>query len=68
MRKLLSTAALFFLFGIFSFVSAQTTYIHCGNLIDGATDEVQSQKTVIVEGSSIRAIEDGYAEVPADAT
>ena len=68
MRKLLSTAALFFLFGIFSFVSAQTTYIHCGNLIDGATDEVQSQKTVIVEGSSIRAIEDGYAEVPAEAT
>ncbi|MDZ7680182.1 MAG: amidohydrolase family protein [Fodinibius sp.] len=67
MRKLFSLLSLLFFLGISTFVSAQATYIHCGNLIDGVNDEVQSQKTVIIKGSTIQAIEDGYTDVPSDA-
>ena len=64
MRKLLSTFVLLLLFGFTNLIYGQSTYIHCGNLIDGVSDQVQSQKTIILDGSTIEAIEDGYAEVP----
>ena len=44
---------------------AQTTYLHCGRLIDGTTDEVQTEKTIIVADGRITGIEDGYTQ-PAD--
>lgn len=39
---------------------AQRTIIHCGNLIDGVSDNVMSQMSVIVEGNRIVAVEKGY--------
>jgi imidazolonepropionase-like amidohydrolase len=39
---------------------AQTTYIHCGQLIDGKSGEAQKDMTVVVEGKFIRRVEKGY--------
>jgi imidazolonepropionase-like amidohydrolase len=41
---------------------AQKIYIHCGNLIDGKTNDVQSQMTIVVEGNKIVAIEKGFTK------
>lgn len=45
---------------------AQTTYLYCGNLIDGKSNEVQKEMTIIVEGNKITAIEKGYKNAPAN--
>jgi len=52
---------------ILTFVSAyaQKTYIHCGNLIDGKSDKIKSQMTLIIENGSIIAVEKGFT--PPDA-
>jgi imidazolonepropionase-like amidohydrolase len=39
---------------------AQKTYLHCGTLIDGKSNEVQQQATVVVEGGKIIAVEKGF--------
>lgn len=41
---------------------AQRTVIHCGNLIDGKSNDVQSQVTIIVEGNKIVAVEKGFTK------
>jgi len=43
-------------------VHAQRTVIHCGNLIDGKTSDVQPQMTLIVEGNKITHIEKGFTK------
>jgi imidazolonepropionase-like amidohydrolase len=48
-------------------VLAQTTYLHCGNLIDAKSNEPQKEMTIIVEGNKIMAIEKGYKNAPANA-
>lgn len=40
--------------------AAQKTYIHCGNLIDGKTNDVQTSMTIVVEGKNIVAVEKGF--------
>ena len=50
------------------FISAQTTYLHCGRLIDGNRDEVLTEQTIIVEGDRIERIEGGYTSPPDSAT
>lgn len=42
--------------------AAQRTVIHCGNLIDGKTNDVQPQMTIVVEGSKIISIEKGFTK------
>ncbi len=44
----------------------QTTYIHCGQLIDMESDRVQSEMTIVVEGDLIAAIESGYKTSDSD--
>ena len=39
---------------------AQKTLIHCGSLIDGKSNDVQSQVTLVIEGNKITAIEKGF--------
>lgn len=57
MKKiLLVSAALLFVF----YVHAQKTIVHCGNLIDGKSNEAQAQMTIVVEGNKITAIQKGY--------
>ncbi len=46
---------------------AQKTYIQCGKLIDGASSQVQSSVTIVVEGNTITDIQKGYTSGgPAD--
>ena len=41
-------------------LSAQRTILHCGRLIDGLNDQVQTQMTVVVDSNRITAVEQGY--------
>ncbi|HEY8936552.1 MAG TPA: amidohydrolase family protein, partial [Cyclobacteriaceae bacterium] len=52
----------FFLILLTSQVNAQKTFIHCGNLIDGKSNAVQSQMTIVVEGNKIVSIEKGFSK------
>ena len=45
---------------------AQTTYIHCGQLIDMESDRVQSAMTIIVQDDVISAIEKDYKSTDSD--
>ena len=52
----------FFLILLTSQVNAQKTFIHCGNLIDGKSNEVQAQMTIVVQGNKIVGIEKGFSK------
>lgn len=45
-------------------LSAQQTYIYCGNLVDVNKGEVVSEKTIIVEDDRIVEVKDGFVDVP----
>ena len=45
---------------------AQKTIIHCGSLIDGKSDVVQSQMTIVVEGNKITSILKGFTKPAAE--
>lgn len=47
-------------------VFAQKTLIHCGNLIDGKSNDVQAQMTIVVEGNKITAIQKGFTKPAGD--
>ena len=40
---------------------AQKTLIHCGTLIDGIKNEVQTEMTIVVEKNRIVSVQKGYA-------
>ena len=54
--------ALLFSFGLLlSFsVAAQRTILHCGKLINGVSDQVQTQMSVVIQGNKIVSIDKGY--------
>ena len=41
-------------------ITAQSTYLHCGKLIDTKTGKVLTKKTVVVSGKKIQSVLDGY--------
>jgi imidazolonepropionase-like amidohydrolase len=41
---------------------AQRTFIHCGNLIDGKSNDVQTQMTIIIEGNKIVSVDKGFTK------
>ncbi len=43
-------------------VFGQRTIIHCGNLIDGKSNDVQAHMTLIVEGNKITRVEKGFSK------
>jgi imidazolonepropionase-like amidohydrolase len=47
---------------ITSLAFGQRTLIHCGNLIDGKSNDVQAQMTIVVEGNKIIAVEKGLSK------
>lgn len=49
-------------------LQAQKTILHCGKLIDGNADQVQTKMSVIIEGNKITAIANGYARAAKDDT
>jgi imidazolonepropionase-like amidohydrolase len=67
MRQLL---LIFFTLGVASLLSAQTSYIHCGNLITMEKGEpiTLSKKTVVVVANKIDRIEDGFLPATKDIT
>ncbi|WP_116126575.1 metal-dependent hydrolase family protein [Lewinella sp. IMCC34183] len=43
-------------------IGQEVTYLHCGRLINGESDEVLTGKTVVVTDGTITAVEDGYTQ------
>lgn len=56
MKKILTTFALLFTF----LLSAQSTYLHCGKLIDTKKGEIQKEMTIIVTDGKILDVKSGY--------
>lgn len=44
----------------FSQLQAQNLILHCGNVINGIGESVQSEKTLVIEDGKIASIEEGY--------
>jgi imidazolonepropionase-like amidohydrolase len=52
---------LFLFVVMYSFsIAAQSTYLHCGKLIDTKSGQVLSNKTIIIDGNKITSIQDGF--------
>ena len=62
MSNLLVPKKYFFLALIFCLqsISAQTIYLHCGNLFDSTSGRMLKKQTVIVDGNEIKQVEMGY--------
>jgi imidazolonepropionase-like amidohydrolase len=43
-------------------ITAQSTYLHCGKLLDTKSGKVLSEKTIVVSGSKIISVENGYID------
>lgn len=56
MKKTLSLLLLLFSAAAFS----QSTYVHCGKLIDTQNGWVLTEKTIVVSGNTITSVQDGY--------
>ena len=48
-------------------LSAQTTYLHCGKILDVKNGTTRSAMTLVVEGDKIARIESGYTAAPVGA-
>lgn len=46
----------------------QLTYLHCGNLIDCTNDQIKGKSTIIIEGNTIKEVQEGWAKAPQEAT
>lgn len=62
MRRCLKIVGAALLVLIITFAHAQKTVIHCGNLIDGKSNDVQAQMTLVVEGTKIVSVEKGFTK------
>ncbi|MFO7744305.1 MAG: amidohydrolase family protein [Psychroflexus sp.] len=60
MKSILTFSLLFVSF----LLSAQQTFIYCGNLVDVEKGKVLSEKTIIVEDDLITDIKNGFTEIP----
>lgn len=59
MKKLLLFIT--FIFSI-TIVSAQSTYIYCGKLVDTKSGKILSKKTIVVKGNKIESVLNGYVK------
>ncbi len=44
----------------FGSLSAQSTYIHCGKLVDTQAGTISEKKTIVVQGNKITQVRDGF--------
>jgi imidazolonepropionase-like amidohydrolase len=44
----------------------QRTIVHCGNLIDGKSNDAQAQMSIVIEGNKIVAVEKGFSKPSAN--
>jgi imidazolonepropionase-like amidohydrolase len=57
----------FFLISItLSTAVGQKSFIHCGSLIDGKSNDVQTQMTIVIEGNKITAVQKGFTKPAGD--
>ncbi|MBR9853493.1 MAG: amidohydrolase family protein [Algicola sp.] len=56
MKKLITFSIILFT----AILSAQDTYLQCGRIIDVESGKILTEKTIVVSGTSIKSIEDGY--------
>lgn len=49
-------------------IAQTTSYLHCGGLIDGRSDKVQTEMTIVVKGDRIESIQKGYLDAPEGVT
>ncbi len=49
-------------------LNAQETYLHCGAILDVESGKKLNQKTIIISGKTITAIQDGFVEAVEGAT
>ncbi len=64
MNRMLTCLAIFGCFAL----TAQDLYVQCGSLVDTGTGKTLAQKTIIVSGTTIRSVEDGFVNGPDGAT
>ena len=60
MKKIITLFSLLFTI----LLSAQSTYLHCGKLIDTKKGEVLNKMTIIVTGNKITDVRKGYIKAP----
>ena len=58
MKNLIVIILLILTFG----ANAQRTLIYAGRLIDGESDKLRTEQTIIIEGKSIASVENGYVK------
>ncbi len=61
MKRILST--LFLIIILFSAQAQIKTFVYCGTLLDGKSDKVQKEVTIVIEGDKIIEIQKGYAKM-----
>ncbi len=49
-------------FLIFGLISAQTTYLHCGEVFDAKKGKFVGPHTIVVEGDRIKSVDKGYQQ------
>lgn len=63
MNKILPLLSLFLWSVAFLPAQAQPTHLlHCGMMIDGITDDIQTETTIVIEDGKITGVEAGYFE------
>jgi len=64
MRVLFLCALLYFNICLFAqnTNNSQTTIIHCGNLIDGISDKIKQDVSIVIEDNTIISVERGFTE------
>ncbi len=56
MKQIFTLAFLFVFLGS----NAQDIYLHCGKIVDTKNGKILSEKTIVVSGDKIKAIENGF--------
>ncbi|MFS4493277.1 amidohydrolase family protein [Maribacter sp. 2308TA10-17] len=56
MKKLVFVISLFSI----TLISAQDTYLQCGNIVDTESGKVLKEKTIVVSGNKIKSIQNGF--------
>ena len=64
MKQLLTTFLVLFAISI----NAQTTYLHCGAVLDCKGNSAAKEQTIIIENNIIKDVVKGYSKVPSNAT
>jgi len=60
MKKLIPALTFFLLLICSSQINAQNVILHCGSVIDGIDESVQTEKTLVIENGKISSIQDGF--------